>query len=98
MWLGSDSSINLISSQKLISTLSFDQIQLMNSSITYAKPISAPIEKGDELGKLTINIDGKPKIEIPLIAEKDVSEVNPLFKIFAAAKYLIFGRSLDEIK
>ena len=31
-------------------------------------------------------------------AEKDVSEVNPLFKVFSAAKYLIFGRSLDEIK
>ena len=50
------------------------------------------------LGPLIINIDGKPKIEVPLIAEKDVTEVNPLFKIFAAAKYLIFGRSLDEIK
>ena len=98
VWLGSESSINLISAQKLVSTLSFDQIQLMNSSITYTKPISAPIKKGDELGKLIINIDGKPKIEVPLIAEKDVTEVNPFFKIFAAAKYLIFGRSLDEIK
>ena len=49
----------------------------MNSSITYTKPISAPIKKGDELGKLIINIDGKPKIEVPLIAEKDVSEINP---------------------
>ena len=98
VWLGSESSINLISAQKLVSTLSFDQIQLMNSSITYTKPISAPIKKGDELGKLIINIDGKPKIEVPLIAEKDVTEVNLLFKIFAAAKYLIFGRSLDEIK
>ena len=47
---------------------------------------------------LIINIDGKPKIEIALIAEKDVPEINPLFKVFAAAKYLIFGRSLDEIK
>ena len=88
----------MISAQKLVSTLSFDQIQLMNSSITYTKPISAPIKKGDELGKLIINIDGKPKIEVPLIAEKDVTEVNPFFKIIAAAKYLIFGRSLDEIK
>ena len=41
VWLGSESSINLISAQKLVSTLSFDQIQLMNSSITYTNPISA---------------------------------------------------------
>ena len=52
----------------------------------------------NKLVKNIINIDGKPKIEVPLIADKDVTEVNPLFKIFAAAKYLIFGRSLDEIK
>ena len=57
VWLGSESSINLISAQKLVSTLSFDQIQLMNSSIEYTKPISAPIKKGDELGKLIIDID-----------------------------------------
>ena len=42
----------------------------MNSSITYTKPISAPIKKGDELGKLIINIDGKPKIEVPLLLKK----------------------------
>ena len=96
--MGVNPRVNLISSDKIISTLSFDQLQLMNSSIEYTKPISAPIKKGDELGKLIIDIDGKPKIEIPLIAEKDVSEINPLFKVFAAAKYLIFGRSLDEIK
>jgi D-alanyl-D-alanine carboxypeptidase len=45
VWLGSESSINMISAQKLVSTLSFDQIQLMNSSIEYTKPISAPIKK-----------------------------------------------------
>ena len=51
----------------------------MNSSIEYTKPISAPIQKGDELGKLIIDIDGKPKIEIPLIAEKNVSEIKWLW-------------------
>ena len=56
VWLGSESSINLISPQKLVSTLSFDQIQLMNSSIEYTKPITAPIKKGDELGLSLIHI------------------------------------------
>ena len=37
------------------------------------------------------------KINIPLVAESDVNTTNPLFKIFAAIKYLIFGTSLDEI-
>ena len=96
VWLGVESKIKLISSKDIISTLSFDQIQLMNSTIEYTKPIEAPIIKGQEYGKLFINIDGKPPIQIPLVAEKNIKQVNPFIKIIAAAKYLLFGTSLDE--
>ena len=96
VWLGKEERINLISEKKIISTLSFDQIQLMKSYIEYEKPISAPIQKGFEYGKLYIEVDGKPKIIIPLVAEKDIPSVNPIFKVVAAAKYLIFGTSLDD--
>ena len=96
VWLGVDPIINLVSSEKVLSTLSFDQIQLMNSTIEYTKPVAAPITKGQELGNLLIKIDGKPDISIPLVAEKNVSKVNPFVKIIAAAKYLLFGNSLNE--
>ena len=42
------------------------------------------------------NIEGKPSIEVDLIAEENVGNINPIFKIFAVFKYLIFGTSLDE--
>ena len=96
VWLGKESRINLVSSEKIVSTLSFDQIQLMSSSIEYKKPIAAPIVQGAKYGSIIINIPGKPQIIVPLVAEKNISQVNPLFKIAAAAKYLLFGTSLDE--
>ncbi len=96
VWLGNKPRINLISSKKIISTLSFDQIQLLKSSIEYSRPIEAPFKKNDVLGKLTIIIEGKPNIEVDLVAETDVNQINPILKIFAAIKYLIFGTSLDE--
>ncbi len=96
VWLGNKPRVNLISSRKVISTLSFDQLQLIKSSIQYVKPIEAPIIKGNTYGKLLIEIDGKPNIEVDLIAEYDVGPINPILKIFAAIKYLIFGTSLDE--
>ena len=34
---------------------------------------------------------------VPLVADKTINSVNPIMKIFAAIKYLIFGTSLDEI-
>ena len=94
--LGDKPRVNLISSRKVISTLSFDQLQIIKSSIQYTKPIETPIIKGNTYGKLLIEIDGKPNIEVDLIAEYDVGPINPILKIFAAIKYLIFGTSLDE--
>ena len=96
VWLGDKTQINLVSSEKLISTLSFDQIQLLKSSIEYIRPIEAPIVKGNKYGQLKISIEGRPDILVDLVAENDVNIINPIFRIFAAIKYLIFGTSLDE--
>ena len=96
VWLGSKSTVNLVSSKKIISTLSFDQIQLLKSSIEYKKPLEAPILKGQILGTLKISIEGKPDIKVDLVAQNNVSVINPFFRIFAAIKYLIFGTSLNE--
>ena len=96
VWLGNKPRVNLVSSKKIVSTLSFDQIQLIKSSLEYKRPIEAPIKKGEVYGKLIIDIDGKPNIEVELIAENNIGSVNPISKVFAAMKYLIFGTSLDE--
>ena len=96
VWLGNKPRVNLVSSKKVVSTLSFDQIQLIKSSLQYKRPIEAPIKKGEVLGKLIIDIDGKPNIEVELISQESIGSVNPISKVFAAMKYLIFGTSLDE--
>ena len=96
VWLGNKPRVNLVSSKKIISTLSFDQIQLIKSSLEYKRPIEAPIKKGEVYGKLIIDIDGKPNIEVELLAQNNIGSVNPISKVFAAMKYLIFGTSLDE--
>ena len=96
VWLGNKPRVNLVSAKKIVSTLSFDQIQLIKSSLEYKRPIEAPIKKGEVYGKLLIDIDGKPNIVVELIAQNSVGSVNPISKIFAAMKYLIFGTSLDE--
>jgi D-alanyl-D-alanine carboxypeptidase (penicillin-binding protein 5/6) len=97
VWLGNKSSINLVIEDDILSTVSFDQLQLIETSISYSKPINAPIKKGEQLGIMEIKISGKKNLVIPMVAESDVNETNPFFKLFAAIKYLIFGTSLDEI-
>ena len=97
VWLGNKSNINLIIENDIISTLSYDQLKTIKSTLHYEKPISAPFEAGDKLGELVIKIDVKPEIVIPLLAENKVKPVNPFFRLITAVKYLIFGNSLDEV-
>ena len=97
VWLGNKSTVNLISDQDIISTLSFDQLQLFKTIIQYTKPIAAPFKKGEKLGEMTITIPGKKPIVNPLVAEIEVTKIHPFARIFAAIKYLVFGTSLDEI-
>jgi D-alanyl-D-alanine carboxypeptidase (penicillin-binding protein 5/6) len=97
VWLGNKPTVNLVVERDIISILSFDQLKLIKSTINYEKPISAPIKAGDKIGSLTINISGKPPMIVPLVADKNVNTINPIMRIFAAIKYLVFGTSLDEI-
>ena len=96
VWLGNKPTVNLVINENITSILSYDQIQLITTTISYNNPLSAPIKKGEVLGEILIDIPGKNKIIIPLVSESKINEINPLFKIFAAIKYLIFGTSLDE--
>ena len=94
--MGSRPTVNLLVKNDLITTLSYEQVKLLKSSIEYEKPISAPFKAGDVIGKMFINTSGKPEMIVPLIAEDNVNNINPFMRVFAAAKYLIFGTSLDE--
>jgi len=69
---------------------------LIKSTIEYQRPIEAPIIKDETYGQLIINIEGKPDIVVDLVAEENIGNINPILKVFAAIKYLIFGTSLDE--
>ena len=50
----------------------------MSSSIEYKKPIVL-IVQGAKYGSIIINTPGKPGNYSPLVAEKNISQVNPLF-------------------
>ena len=69
---------------------------MLSSQIEYEKPLSAPIIENKVYARLLISVEGKPTISIPLVAENNVKKINPIFRIFSAIKYLIFGTSLDE--
>ena len=97
VWLGNKPTVGMVVENDVVSILSFDQVKSIQSSIEYEKPIKAPIKKGDQIGIAKIVISGKSPIIVPLVSNKDVSNINPIKRIFAAIKYLIFGTTFDEL-
>jgi len=91
VWLGKKKKVDLISGEKLLTALTFDQQQNIDARLIYEKPINAPLKKNQKVGKIVVHIPNKKIIEIPLLAKDEIKKSNPLIRIFTALNYLIFG-------
>ncbi|MDR1736540.1 MAG: D-alanyl-D-alanine carboxypeptidase [Oscillospiraceae bacterium] len=60
--------------------------------ITLSQKVTAPIIKGQRLGELTLSLDGKPLITVPLVAAEDVKRLSFGMVLGRLLKTLVFGR------
>lgn len=91
VWLGEAKNVPLIAGDDLIVTLPRKARQGMKVTAVYQEPIPAPIQKGQQVGKLVIAAPGVPTRELPLIAGESVGQLGAAGRIGAAVSYLIFG-------
>lgn len=64
----------------------------MNAKIRYQTPLAAPIQKGDHVADLLINVSGQEKKIIPLYAEQAVERKSAVARILAAMLNKIRGQ------
>jgi D-alanyl-D-alanine carboxypeptidase (penicillin-binding protein 5/6) len=62
--------------------------RFLNVSYLYNSPITAPVKKGDIIGKITILNDDKIIIESNLISNKDIDSNNFIGKAIDTMGYL----------
>ncbi len=96
VWLGKDTTVPMVLGDDLGLTLSRRQRAEMKVQIKYTNPASAPIEKGQELGELVIELPDRPAITRPLLAGASVERVGGFGKLGAALEYLLFGSAGSE--
>ena len=95
VWMGEARSVNLVTASgqsMLIPALEQDQIDAV---ATFVEPLVAPVSKGDEVGKLTIRIEGLPDQQVPLLAASDVAEggFTPRLKVAAS---VLLAKAMDR--
>jgi D-alanyl-D-alanine carboxypeptidase (penicillin-binding protein 5/6) len=91
VWLGDKPTVPLILNSDLTVTVPRGAARRAKVAVQYTGPIPAPIEKGQELGKLVVTIPDQPPVEAPLVAGEDVERLGFGGRISAAAHHLLFG-------
>lgn len=87
-WLGEESEVKAVTSESISFNIrSIDSVNKIIAKINYAKPIPAPIAKGQKIATLTIEAPGIKKIEVDLIAKEKVNQVGFIRKV---KSYVVF--------
>lgn len=96
VWLGDTATVPLVVGEDVAITMSRRQRAQMTVSIEYMNPLAAPIQKGQQVGELVVEMPGRETVRKPLLAGQAVEEVGGLGKIGAAFEYLLFGSAGAE--
>ena len=96
VWLGETATVPLVIGEDVAITMSRRQRAQMKVSIEYQNPIPAPIQKGQKLGELLVEMPGRETVRKPILAGQSIAEVGGLGKIGAAFEYMLFGSAGAE--
>lgn len=91
VWHGSDSTVAVAPARRFELVTPRSGRRKMVATVTYEKPILAPIKKGDALATLKVTLPGLAPQEIPLVAAKDVGRGNAISRAISSLIYLIAG-------
>ena len=84
VWGGQHSTVKLGLTADVVMTIPKGVREQLEAGIQVKNEIHAPIEKGDELGSLTVSVPGKEDISVPLTALNGVQEAGLFVRIWDA--------------
>jgi len=92
VWLGAEPKVPLSVGKDFIVTLPRKARKDMKVTVEYDRPISAPIQKGDTVGKVVMTAPDVTPVQAPLIAAASVERMNPWGRVATLAGYLVWGQ------
>ena len=91
VWYGTEKSVDLTVAEDVLKTVHLSKTEKIKATAEFDQPINAPVQAGQKIGTLKIEIDGQNPLEIPLVADKNVSKVGLLGRLWFNVKYFVFG-------
>ena len=91
VWYGVDKTVPMVVSEDIVRTIKKSLRNQVKLVVAYDKPVKAPVQMGQQLGVLRIEIPDVDTKEIPLVAGQTINKVGMWGKIVANLKYLLSG-------
>jgi serine-type D-Ala-D-Ala carboxypeptidase (penicillin-binding protein 5/6) len=91
VWLGEQAKVPLTVGKDLVVTLPRKSRKDMKVAIDYNQPVTAPVEKGQEAGKIVVTAPDTTPFEAPLVTAAGVDRLGPLGRVAAVAGHMIWG-------
>jgi len=91
VWLGNESKVGMTVANDLVVTLPRSARREMKVTVSYDKPIPAPVTQGNAIGKLVVTAPGVTPIERALFAAATVRPIGTFGRMATVAAYLIWG-------
>ena len=91
VWYGQAETVPLTVAGDLLVTLPRNARDRLRAKAVFDGPIPAPIEAGQEIGKLVISAPDVPDTEVPLVAGVAVERLGAFGRIMAAVTHLLGG-------
>ena len=91
VWFGNKSKVSVGVLDKVLVTNKIGEEPNVELRATYKSPISAPVKKGEEVGTLTLYIDGHKTQDLKLVVLEDVEKTGFVYRIFKNIKQIILN-------
>ncbi len=90
VWLGTRPTVPLVGGRDLVITMPRQWRQTAKIEVQYQTPVTAPVNRGDVLGKLLVSGQGVPAMDVPLLAGLDVPRLGlPGRAISVVSRYVL---------
>jgi len=91
VWLGAAPKVPLSVKKDIVVTMPRASRKDMKVTVEYSQPIPAPVERGQQLGKVVVTAPNVATVEAPLYAAAAVGRMGAFGRMATTAGYLIWG-------
>ena len=90
VWLGKSRHVAAVPDQDVVVTVPKGKQKEIVAKVTYEKPVSAPVKKGQKIGSLVLSVPDQEDRTIDLFAANDVKRQGYFGRLKELVKYLLF--------